>query len=818
EDAVKQYRTDRDPRNVTLSQRTLVHFAVDPDLVAMTTRLEGQQTRFLPFNLGHNLGAGNDTLNGGAGNDTLNGGAGIDSMAGGAGNDSYLVDNAGDVVTEKVGEGTDTVFASVNYTLTAGSEIEFLRANAGATPLALTGNEFANTIVGGIGNDTLVGGAGNDTLNGGAGADSMAGGTGNDSYLVDNVGDVVTENVGEGTDTVFASVNYTLTAGSEIEFLRANAGAAPLALTGNEFSNTIVGGTGNDTLVGGAGNDTLNGGAGADSMAGGTGNDVYLVDNAADVVTEKAGEGTDTVYASVNYALRAGSEVEFLRANAGATPLALTGNEFANTIVGGTGNDTLNGGAGNDTLNGGAGDDTLNGGTGIDSMTGGVGNDTYLVDNAGDVVTEAVNGGTDTVYASVSYTLAAHSEVEFLRANAGATPLALTGNEFANTIVGGGGNDTLVGGAGNDTLNGGAGADSMAGGTGNDTYLVDNAADVVTEKSGEGTDTVFASVNYTLTAGSEIEFLRANAGATGLALNGNDLANTIVGGAGNDTLVGGGGNDTLNGGAGADSMAGGTGNDTYLVDNAGDVVTENVGEGTDTVFASVSYTLTAGSEIEFLRANAGATGLALTGNDLANTIVGGTGNDTLVGAGGNDTLNGGAGADSMAGGSGNDVYFVDNAADVVTESVGGGTDTVYASANYTLTAGSEIEFLRANAGATGLALTGNDFANTIVGGTGNDTLTGGLGNDTLTGGGGGDVFSFVAGFGQDTINDFAAHGSAGADLLDIHTFGITVATFNASVKITAGAGGSTMIAIGSDRIQLLHMAPTAINASDFRLQ
>jgi type I restriction enzyme R subunit len=59
EDAVKQYRTDRDPKNVTLRQRALVHFVVDPDLVAMTTRLEGQQTRFLPFNLGHDLGAGN---------------------------------------------------------------------------------------------------------------------------------------------------------------------------------------------------------------------------------------------------------------------------------------------------------------------------------------------------------------------------------------------------------------------------------------------------------------------------------------------------------------------------------------------------------------------------------------------------------------------------------------------------------------------------------------------------------------------------------------------------------------------------------------
>jgi type I restriction enzyme, R subunit len=59
EHAIKQYREDRDPKNVTLARRALVHFAVDPDSVAMTTKLEGKSTRFLPFNLGHNLGKGN---------------------------------------------------------------------------------------------------------------------------------------------------------------------------------------------------------------------------------------------------------------------------------------------------------------------------------------------------------------------------------------------------------------------------------------------------------------------------------------------------------------------------------------------------------------------------------------------------------------------------------------------------------------------------------------------------------------------------------------------------------------------------------------
>jgi type I restriction enzyme R subunit len=59
EHAIAQYRKDRDPANVTLSRRALVHFAVDPDRVAMTTKLAGGKTRFLPFNLGHDGGAGN---------------------------------------------------------------------------------------------------------------------------------------------------------------------------------------------------------------------------------------------------------------------------------------------------------------------------------------------------------------------------------------------------------------------------------------------------------------------------------------------------------------------------------------------------------------------------------------------------------------------------------------------------------------------------------------------------------------------------------------------------------------------------------------
>src|SRR5699024_10008042 len=52
EQAMAQYSTDRNPHDRLFAKRTLVHFAVDPHQVAMTTRLAGEETRFLPFNQG----------------------------------------------------------------------------------------------------------------------------------------------------------------------------------------------------------------------------------------------------------------------------------------------------------------------------------------------------------------------------------------------------------------------------------------------------------------------------------------------------------------------------------------------------------------------------------------------------------------------------------------------------------------------------------------------------------------------------------------------------------------------------------------------
>ena len=135
---------------------------------------------------------------------------------------------------------------------------------------------------------------------------------------------------------------------------------------------------------------------------------------------------------------------------------------------------------------------------------------------------------------------------------------------------------------------------------------------------------------------------------------------------------------------------------------------------------------------------------------------------------------------------------------------------------YTLAAGSEIEFLRANTG-TGLTLVGNELANTVAGGAGADTLDGGLGNDTLTGGGGNDVFRFLPGFGNDIITDFAPGTVVGAqDLMDVSGLGITAANFAGSVGIAA-SGANTLITIGAATIKLNGVLAANISSSDFVL-
>jgi Ca2+-binding RTX toxin-like protein len=132
----------------------------------------------------------------------------------------------------------------------------------------LGGND---TLSGGDGNDSLVGGDGSDILNGDAGSDRMAGGRGDDVYFVDNLGDMVSEEPGEGIDVVSSTISYML--GSQVENLTLT-GMAAISGTGNSLDNILFGNGATNFLSGGDGADTLRGGAGNDTIDGGAGHDV----------------------------------------------------------------------------------------------------------------------------------------------------------------------------------------------------------------------------------------------------------------------------------------------------------------------------------------------------------------------------------------------------------------------------------------------------------------------------------------------------------------------------------------------------------------
>ena len=135
----------------------------------------------------------------------------------------------------------------------------------------------SNDLINGYGgNDLIHGLQGNDTIDGGTGNDTMYGNDGDDIFSVDSTSDVVTENNGEGTDTIHSTVTYTLP--SNVENLELK-GSANIDGTGNEQDNELIGNTGNNTLSGGEGLDAIDGGLGADTLSGGNGSDMFIFDS-----------------------------------------------------------------------------------------------------------------------------------------------------------------------------------------------------------------------------------------------------------------------------------------------------------------------------------------------------------------------------------------------------------------------------------------------------------------------------------------------------------------------------------------------------------
>jgi Ca2+-binding RTX toxin-like protein len=304
-------------------------------------------------------------------------------------------DNGNDNHDGNGGTHEETVYSTatdyIGNIITGGAGGKALTGSRGAD--SITGGTGADKLYGYAGADTLDGGASADVLDGGAGADAMTGGAGDDTYIVDNIGDTVTEASGEGMDLVQTLLtSYAL--GDNVENLTYT-GSSAFSGTGNALANTIKSSDGDDTL---------DGGAGADKMTGGKGDDTYIVDNLSDFITEAASAGTDTVRSSVNWTLGGNLENLILTGTAASgvgngldnTITAATG--VASTLQGNGGNDTLNGDSGNDILLGGAGNDKLHGNDGNDALTGGAGGDELWGGLGADVFSFSGSYGKDIIH------------------------------------------------------------------------------------------------------------------------------------------------------------------------------------------------------------------------------------------------------------------------------------------------------------------------------------------------------------------------------------------------------------------------------------
>ncbi|MFN0192763.1 MAG: hypothetical protein ACKVP5_12455 [Aestuariivirga sp.] len=491
---------------------------------------------------------GADVLLGGENDDILSGGLGVDTLNGGNGSDTASFDVL-DVAA---------IVNNVGVTVNLATNTHLGADAAGDNMISI------ENVIGSKFDDVLVGDGNANILEGNLGRDSLIGNGGLDTFVYRHADDAVAgESVDGGADigdTIFVDSQDSTVDLRNVDILGVEdlkiRGSVDIGIAGGVmqggiteaisfgFSDTLsvhgasadlssflftswsdgadainlFGTSGNDTLTGSNFSESFFGSVGADFMRGNGGNDIYELDNALDQTIEAAGGGTDSVNASISHGLRANIE-----------KLVLTGTASIN----GGGNDLDN------QIDGNSGGNILNGFAGEDDMRGRGGNDTYHVDNAGDRALEAFNEGTDRVISTVDFTLG--SNVENLNLTGAA--LSGTGNSLFNTIFGNGNDNRIDGRGGNDTMNGGAGGD---------TYVVDSIGDIVVEAAGGGIDTIESFVNIAALA-NNVENLTLMSGAPQNG-NGNNLGNTITGGAGVNFIDGRLGADILTGNGDTDQF------------------------------------------------------------------------------------------------------------------------------------------------------------------------------------------------------------------------------------------------------------------------
>ena len=625
-------------------------------------------------------------------------------------------------------------------------------------------------------------------------------------------------NIGGGVN------NVSIAVGAIIE--NAIGGSGNDVITGNSTDNRLFGNAGNDVITGGGGNDYIDGGSGINYACYQFAMNFYrIIFNASNNSYEvlSANEGDDTLI-----------NIEYLRFASGDYLItdAISPPDFVPPVVSSFSPAIDAQGV---SINS---DITITFSEVVELGTGHI--IIYQGSLLGPIIQDIdlslatnldLSGTTLTIHPNAAFS---YDQQYYVVLDAGVV-VDLSGNTYTggicdfttgsapliNILNGTTGVDTLTGGAGNDVLIGLGGVDKLDGKGGSDIYVMTATADhtkaEITDTGTSGTDEVrfTATTASTLTLyagdtgieqvviGTGTGAIADTSGTVALNVNASAVVNglTMIGNAGVNTLTGTAYNDIIDGGAGADTMVGGKGDDTYYVDNTGDKITEAASSGTDTVYASVSYTLATNVENLILTGSSATNG---TGNTVANTLTGNSAANVLNGLGGNDL---------MDGGDGSDIYLVATTAEHAVAEIHdsgtsgidelrftgtSGTVTIYAgdtgleavtlgtgTAAVAVTTATSATGINASAAVNGLILTGNNGANsitgtayddviygnsgndTINGGNGNDTLYGGLGNDTLTGGSGNDHFVFDttpnASSNKDTITDF----SSGTDKIDL---------------------------------------------------
>jgi len=528
-------------------------------------------------------------------------------------------------------------------------------AVGGSADDILSGNPLSNILVGNMGNDRIFGLEGNDILDGSLGDDYLDGGSGSDRYRF--LGDDLGRNflVEGGTNLDHDILDFSgMTSKTEFGIVlnldpkapqTEAPGYLPVFVKSGGFEE-IIGTNYNDIILGGAGDETIRGGQGDDTLGGGGGGNNIL----------EGGDGRNTLLeiADSNFTL---SNVHL---STGSGSSQISGFQRA-VLVDGKGSHRLDASAfsGSVEMIGNGGNDTLIAGSGANSLDGGSGNDVYVFNPTASsqtvTISEFPGDGIDRIDFSklaadnpVTVNLAApggllatyqNREIRIFN-NVGAVIEQVTGGAGDDRLMGSGAANLIQGLGGNDTIEGSGGKDQLEGGLGLDTYLFadnwgsDKLVDVDVATAGGQLD--FSAVTGDMKFDIAVGTLKIANGKNKLK-----LLNTF------SQLWGGNGDDLFSFKKGA-KLAGGLGE----INGQGGVNSLSYASYKTAVNVNLETKLGTGvTHLENIQnVTGGAANDVLVGDDQANTLQGGSGNDQLFGGAGKDLLDGGSGIDFGDGG------------------------------------------------------------------------------------------------------------------------------------------------------------------------